>query len=101
MRLYLIVPVFLFVFACKTTKIVEKVVTVHDSIYKERIHDSIVTVLKKDSSLIELKMKCDSLGNVYMTKINQLEGQTVKTQFIFKDNFIYVYFILKKGIKLY
>ena len=81
------------VIGCKTKKVIEKTIIVHDSIHVENVkmHDSLINVIKRnDSASIRLNFKCDSLGQIYITKINQLAGEKQKIQFVFKDNMIYV-----------
>lgn len=54
----------------------------HDSIY---IKDTIVKV-DSDTAFIETKLDCDSLGNVRMVEINQLNGKLISMQAKLKDN---------------
>jgi predicted acyltransferase (DUF342 family) len=53
-----------------------------DSIY---IKDTVVKV-NSDTAFIETKLDCDSLGNVRMIEINQLNGKLISMQAKLKDN---------------
>jgi len=90
-------PIILFVslvlvcfFSCKTERSQLKMVTLHDSVYIEKVHDSIVNVLKKDTSSLGILFKCDSMNNVYIYQLNELQGKKIQTKFVFKDNYLYV-----------
>jgi hypothetical protein len=59
---------------------------VKDSIYYiER--DSLV-ILPPDSSLIEMLLKCDSIGRVSIESMRQKDGTRIKTKIVFKDNIL-------------
>lgn len=62
---------------CNECKIIQ-----HDSIY---IKDTVVKV-NSDTAFIETKLDCDSLGNVRMVEINQLNGKLISMQAKLKDN---------------
>lgn len=55
---------------------------VRDSIY---VRDTVVEI-KPDSSQIEALLECDSLGNVRLVEMKELEGKLVKLQTSLKDN---------------
>lgn len=62
---------------CNECKVVQL-----DSIY---IKDTVVKV-NSDTAFIETKLDCDSLGNVRMVEINQLNGKLISMQAKLKDN---------------
>jgi hypothetical protein len=62
---------------CNECKVVQL-----DSIY---IKDTVVKV-NSDTAFIETKLDCDSLGNVRMIEINQLNGKLISMQAKLKDN---------------
>lgn len=62
---------------CNECKIIQ-----HDSIY---IKDTVVKV-DSDTAFIETKLDCDSLGNVRMVEIDQLNGKLISMQAKLKDN---------------
>jgi len=62
---------------CNECKIIQ-----HDSIY---IKDTVVKV-NSDTAFIETKLDCDSLGNVRMVEIDQLNGKLISMQAKLKDN---------------
>jgi len=62
---------------CNECKVVQL-----DSIY---IKDTIVKV-NSDTAFIETKLDCDSLGNVRLVEINQLNGELIKMEFKLKNN---------------
>ena len=68
----------------KCPKKTEIKTVVRDSIYYiER--DSIV-ILPPDSSLIEMLLRCDSIGRVSIESMRQKDGARIKTKIVFKDN---------------
>ena len=44
--------------------------------------------LPQDNGTFEAWLRCDSLGNVYLNKINELQGKNIKINTIYKDNYI-------------
>lgn len=63
-------------------------VNVHtkDSIY---VHDTmIITTVQQDSSLLEMLIKCDSIGKVSLEITKQQQGKRVETKYVFKDNLL-------------
>ena len=62
---------------CNECKVVQL-----DSIY---IKDTVVKV-NSDTAFIETKLDCDSLGNVRMVEINQLNGKLISMQAKLKNN---------------
>jgi hypothetical protein len=62
---------------CNECKVVQL-----DSIY---IKDTVVKV-NSDTAFIETKLDCDSLGNIRMVEINQLNGKLISMQAKLKDN---------------
>lgn len=46
--------------------------------------------LPQDNGTFEAWLRCDSLGNVYLNKINELQGKNIKINTIYKDNYIKV-----------
>lgn len=62
---------------CNECKIIQ-----HDSVY---IKDTVVKV-DSDTAFIETKLDCDSLGNVRMVEIDQLNGKLISMQAKLKDN---------------
>ena len=62
---------------CNECKLIQ-----HDSIY---IKDTVVKV-NSDTAFIETKLDCDSLGNVRMVEIDQLNGKLISMQAKLKDN---------------
>jgi len=77
--------------SCKSSKpMYTTVIEKHDTSYIEKYHDTTVVVTKRDSSSVRAWLHCDSLGHVYMSQIQELQGKKIQTQFILKNNYIYV-----------
>ena len=51
-----------------------EVETITNTVYKEVVRDSIVTV-PADASSLEAWFECDSMNRVYLKTINQMQGQ--------------------------
>lgn len=92
----IIILVFAVLFAsCSMQKRCAKCPTkieIKDSIVYKNIEnlkiDSIL--IPSDEATFEAWLKCDSLGNVYLNQIKELAGRKVKTNVIYKDNYIKV-----------
>lgn len=87
MRFLLIMLACLALTSCITQKKRQKIcneckIIQHDSIY---IKDTVVKV-DSDTAFIETKLDCDSLGNVRMVEIDQLNGKLISMQAKLKDN---------------
>lgn len=87
MRFLLIMLACLALTSCITQKKRQKIcneckIIQHDSIY---IKDTVVKV-NSDTAFIETKLDCDSLGNVRMVEIDQLNGKLISMQAKLKDN---------------
>jgi hypothetical protein len=65
------------------SKVIEKMIVKDSIYYVER--DSIV-ILPADSSLIEMLLRCDSIGRVSIESMKQKDGKRIKTKIVFKDN---------------
>lgn len=92
----LIILLFAFLFAsCSMQKLCEKCpkkTEVKDTtIYITKINTRVDSIyLPSDFATFEAWLKCDSIGNVYLSQINELQRQKVKVNTIYKDNYIKV-----------
>jgi hypothetical protein len=68
-------------------KTIEKIV-IKDSIITIN-RDSLV-ILPEDSSTIEMLLKCDSIGKVYIELMKQKDGKHIRTKIVFKDNILQI-----------
>lgn len=87
MKIFVIIVIFFALASCRTPQpvVVEKLRTVTE---REVVRDTVVHT-KPDTASIVALLKCDSLGNVYMQQIMQLQaGRTVRPQIKIVDNVI-------------
>jgi len=58
----------------------------HDSLRIDTVERLVEVALPPDSSMVNAYLKCDSLGNVYLAQITQLQGERVKQEFSLANN---------------
>ena len=77
-----------FLYSCNLTKKCPEKIS-----YIEKTKDSISYIVKDsliilpvDSSLVEMLIKCDSIGNAHLIALNQVTGRRIITKVVIKDN---------------
>lgn len=96
MRALFIIGIILLFAGCKTVK-ESSTSVIHDSVYIY-IHDSIneridsipITVVLKDSASIMALLKCDSMGQVQIEKLEILRGALINTQLSLRNNKLFI-----------
>jgi hypothetical protein len=90
-NLFLILIILIIFSGCKIFKpeMVYRNVEIHDSI-KELIRDTLIKS-NPDTASIKALMRCDSLGNVYISELNDYKtGNKIKVKTEFKDRWFSV-----------
>lgn len=94
-KIAILIIITIFFSSCSMQKLCEKCpskITVKDSIITKIIIseklDSIY--IPSDFATFEAWLKCDSLGQVYLSQIKDLQGTKIKVNTIYKDNYIKV-----------
>lgn len=65
-------------------------VALHDSVRIETVERIVEVPQPIDSSLVQAYLKCDSLGNIYISQIAQLQGERVKQELKLSNGLITV-----------